>query len=93
MHFECDFYAEISDNSLRRVQSRSGLGIKMPAVEFFAAEKKLVVIISDERFATAVRALAYAWDDDESGDAATRLLARVITECHEAELPLAASAA
>jgi hypothetical protein len=65
----------------------------MSAFEIFAADKNLVVVISDERLATAFRAFAYAWED-ECKDAAVDLLAHAIKECREVpRLPADASAA
>jgi hypothetical protein len=51
----------------------------MPTFKTLKIDEHLAVVILDERFAAAFRALAYAWDGDRSPD----LLPEIVRECRK----------
>ena len=51
----------------------------MPAFKTLKIDEHLAVVILDERFAAAFRALAYAWDGDRSPD----LLPEIVRDCRK----------
>jgi hypothetical protein len=51
----------------------------MPTFKTLKIDEHLAVVILDERFAAAFRALAYAWDGDRSPD----LLPEIVRNCRK----------